>query len=379
MVTFAPLLSKEALEKCAVSFLNSGSLKRVITSDKVVGAELKFHPFLELNAEFDVEYAYQKGVFDSSRFDQASQNYQIAYNQYVSAKSLHTQAYNNAKDSQKMNLFLNPPVEPTRPDKKDYVLWKERITEEAHFEGKLFQPVKPEYLPKINGKNYADSPDIKFSVPVQMIENTEFRVISSSHKEMNDLMQNYCESMAEKVAAEKVKGLQYRDLSNFVKINRSNYANTFLPLWEVTYDDNGKNKKIYIDELNNVICGEMIDESDIWLSIAGKHLSLFIGLWILLTEGGQNNYFIALVSAILIQVTFFVLLKSSNTKNESKSGWSARILNFFHIKELSKSLVSNAKTNSLDFHLREWDGYEKFTESRKQNLSVFNNSKIFQI
>lgn len=375
MNKFTPLLTPEILKDATACYLNENALKGTIRTDQILSFNLNFYPFLDIKADYEIKFSYQKGYLNKPSYQQALQLYEIAHNQFESAKSAKIQAYNNAPDNQKLGLLVGNLQAPTKPKEEDYVDWKEHVSDSTQHKETFLKPVRPKLLP-----SFIDNPEeIASYLPAKLLEDSTLPFNSIAEGEKNELIKTTLLAAANKVVtAFKVPKFYSRDLSLEIGANNSICADLYLPIWEITYQDHNENKKVYVDELNGKILGAMIKESDTWSSIIGKHISLLISLWILtLIVLGEPDTILRFFGLLIAQPAFFIVLNYFQEKSEKKSRFIDYLLNFFYIKELLKTR-GRSKAQTLENYIIQSDQKKEYIAQKLDYLEQFKAHRIYK-
>lgn len=371
-----PFLNSTQIAEITASYLNANSLKSEIGVDAVQKSVLVHHHFVDLKSDIDIEYTYQSGSLDDDAYQAARAQYETHYRQYEIAKTQWHAAdeaarrANNPKDPHAfgtVGTYAPRPTEPTSPNREDYIRWGEYYTETLSHQSRKTLPVQPELLPVVNKKSFESYTEMKYFLPatVAQTEGYVFSPMDPIH------VKNTAASVHQKAAEDEVavalKDYYHRNVTHRISRNRSSYAHLIAPIWDVTFNDDGKSKKMYIDEINGVIDGEKIDESKVWAAILGKHAVVLVAMCTGLMQimGG----FVAFLLAAFMQWGIFYGLYLYHKTSQKTSADLAKFLDFFYIRELANQ--ADAKTaHHLDQYLIGLDAYEAFISYKKQRESA---------
>ncbi len=178
---------------------------------------------------------------------------------------------------------------------------------------------------------------------------------------------------AEVEVTQALKDYYHRNVTHRIIADRSTCADLIAPIWDVTFNDEGKSKKIYIDEINGVIDGEKIDESKIWTAIFGKHTVVLVAMctgFMQLMSG-----FVAFLLAAFLQWGIFYGLYLHHKTSREPSAKLAKFLDFFYIRELANQ--ADAKTaHQLDQYLIGLEAYDEFLAYKKQREVALLNQPL---
>jgi hypothetical protein len=371
-----PFLNSAQIAQISADYLNANSLKSEIGVDSVIKSELVHHHFIDLKSDIDIEYTYQSGSLDDDAYQAARAQYETHYRQYEIAKTQWHAAdeaarrANNPKDPHAfgtMGTHAPRPHAPTEPKREDYIRWGEYYTETIAHQGRGTHPVQPERLPTIKGKSFESYSEMKHFIPASVAEQEGFVFTKIDPIHVKNTAAGIHKTAADAAVADALKDYYHRYVSQKISQNRSTYIDLIAPIWDVTFNDDGKSKKMYIDEINGVIDGEKIDESKVWAAILGKHAVVLVAMCTGLMQimGG----FVAFLLAAFMQWGIFYGLYLYHKTSQKPSADLAKFLDFFYIRELANQ--ADAKTaHHLDQYLIGLDAYEAFISYKKQRESA---------
>lgn len=377
-----PYFNATHIAYIAADYLNTNSLKSEIGSDCVKKSDLVHHHFIDLKSDIDVEYTYQSGSLDDAayqtaqaRYESNYQTYQVAMTQWRAADEAARRA-NNPKEPHAfgtMGTYAPKPHAPTEPVRSDYIRWGEYYTETTAYQGRVTKPVQPELLPKIKGKSFDAYGEMKHFVPASVAENEGFMFSKVDPILVKNLAASIHDAAANTAVTSALNDYYHRNVTYKIKRDRSTFVDLIAPIWDVTFEDDGKLKKMYIDEINGVIDGEKIDESKIWGAIFGKHTVVLVALCsgLMQVMGG----FMAFICAGALQWAAFYGLYLYHKTSREPSADLAKFLDFFYVRELANQ--ADTKTQHLlSQYLIGLDDYEAFVAYQKQRETVILSQSI---
>jgi hypothetical protein len=374
------LLNSEQIAQIAIIYLNKNSLKSEIAVDCIQKSELVHHHFINLKSKLTIEYTFQHGRLDDEAYRRAQDNYEIQYQQYQTAKTLWIAADEAARRAEspgfgglKRGTSAPEPRSPTEPSQTDYIRWGDYLSETTAHEGTLLKPVQPELLPGINKKLFDSYAEVNFFVPTALAEASGF-VLKKVDPQLIKNVAHQIHDAAAKVAVDKaLEDYHHRNMTYCITQDESTYADMVLSIWDVTFEDDKKLKKIHIDEINNVIDGEKIDESKMWGAIFAKHAALLVVLCSAMMQfmGG----FVSFLGALVLQWGAFCGLYLYHKTSAKPSADLAKLLDFFYIRELANQ--PNTKTQHLlDNYLVGLDAYDALMASQKERRKLLLEHQI---
>jgi hypothetical protein len=373
MYQFSQFFTSSELQDIAFNYLNTNSIKRVIDKEDIKSSELKFFPFAEAKFNFQINYSYLKGEVNTTRFDQAMQTYEVAYQQYQNAKAIHMTRVDNAKQGEKFTLQYGAqaPTAPKKPKTKDFIEFNNLVTEFSECKEDLLIPQDNETTSNYELKTLFGYENVKLRMPAEFTEK------SSENFDAESSINEECTKIATKIANDKVKKIEHRNLSVTISNNKSTYAKILHPLIEVSFSDQGTTRKIYIDEVNGVISGEKINESDIIFAMLFKHFFLLIIFWYAISTTAELGNFASIILAVIFQISFFVILNKQN-KSKKNIKWLGNTLKFFYISEIS-TIKSKKPTHLLDSYFENFDRSKDYSNFKNECSVQFKNTTYIEL
>jgi hypothetical protein len=381
-----PYLNASHIASITADYLNTNSLKSEIGVDCVKKSELVHHHFIDLKSDIDIEYTYQSGRLDDAayqsaraRYESDYHTYQVAMTQWHAADEAAKRA-NNPKNPHAfgtMGTHAPRPHAPIEPVQSDYIRWGDYYTETITHQNRVTKPVQPERLPRIKDKPFESYAEIKHFVPAALAEQEGFTFTKVDSALVKGVASSVHDAAASAAVTKALEDYYHRNVTYKISHDRSTYADLIAPIWDVTFEDDSKLKKMYIDEINGVIDGEKIDESKIWTAIFGKHAAVLVALCAALMQvmGG----FLAFICAGALQWAAFYGLYLYYKTSRDPSDSIAKFLDFFYIRELANQ--ADAKTqHQLGQYLIGLEDYEQLIAYQKQReaaLSLRSTSTSF--
>lgn len=357
---------KKTISIIGANYLKSKLIKGTINKDIIKNIELKYQHFIEFKINSsNLLYTYQKGCVDKNSFNVAIEHYKIQHAQYETQLAIY-QAAEEAAQRQNSNTHtrISRPYPPSYPNEKSFVEWGDYTRGSIAYADNFLIPIKNEITPNFSGNFKSFAEYSKYSIPINQINESEWACCPIEKKEIKQLFENTSDNKLIDAISKSLANIYHRDIKCIMTSSDYSYVETVLPVWQLSYEDKGIIKKIYIDEVNGLISGETINDNKVLITSLIKHLSLLSFLIFGLDFFGVKE---PITKALGCQILFMAALYLSKKIKTSKS-WIIKLSEFFDIDAIPKLFVMPGTDFKNCFESIE--AYNNYISSRNQQRII---------